>query len=265
MTNAAIPGAEPKFSPGIFAPAPRTNTIPAMLSALTRLEMTLLLRNGEQLLLTMLLPVTLLIGLCVLPFGEFPTPRADTFVPAIIAVAIMSTGFTGQAIAVGFDRRYGALKRLGANAVPRWAMITGKSAAVVIVVAMQSVILGTIGLVLGWRPSALEILILTAVIALGTVTFATLGLLLGGSLPAENVLPLANVLWLVLLGLCGVTVMSHGDAGTLQILAGLTPSGALATALRHADAGDVHLLSLAVLVVWWAAASWLARRTFTFV
>ena len=98
------------------------------------LELKLLLRNGEQLLLTMFIPITLLIGLTLLPlgpFGEQRDHRVAVFVPAIMALAVISTAFTGQTIAVAFDRRYGALKRLGATALPVWGIIAGKALAVV--------------------------------------------------------------------------------------------------------------------------------------
>ncbi len=104
--------------PGTFTPDPRPATVPTMLAAQFGLELKLLLRNGEQLLLTMFIPITLLVGLTLLPLGSFGTNRAATFVPAIMALAVISTAFTGQAIAVAFDRRYGALKRLGATALP---------------------------------------------------------------------------------------------------------------------------------------------------
>ena len=70
-----------------------------------------------------------------------------------MALAVISTAFTGQAIAVAFDRRYGALKRLGrdraagvghhrrASRWPWWP-----------VVFLQSILLGAIGFALGWRP-----------------------------------------------------------------------------------------------------------------
>ena len=70
------------------------------------------------------------------PLGSFGADRAATFVPAIMALAVISTAFTGQAIAVAFDRRYGALKRLGATALPVWGIIAGKSLAVVAVVVV---------------------------------------------------------------------------------------------------------------------------------
>src|SRR5690606_23885199 len=167
-----------RFPAGTFTPAPRPNTRATMLAAQTRLELILLLRNGEQLLLTMLIPITLLIGLTLLPFGDLGTDRVDQIVPAVMMVAVMSTAFTGQAIAVGFDRRYGALKRLGATALPKWGIVAGKSAAVLIVVVLQALLLGLIGAALGWRPEPAGLLLGAVVIALGTATFATMGLLL---------------------------------------------------------------------------------------
>ena len=124
----------------------------------------------------MFIPITLLIGLTLLPLGSFGDNRAATFVPVIMALAVISTAFTGQAIAVAFDRRYGALKRLGATALPVWGIIAGKSAAVVTVVFLQSIILGAIGFALGWRPPVAGLALGAAVIALGTAVFAALGL-----------------------------------------------------------------------------------------
>ena len=114
------------FPAGTFSPDPRPNSVPRMLAAQYQLDLKLLLRNGEQLLLTMFIPITLLIGLTLLPLGDFGKNRVAVFVPAIMAVAVISTAFTGQAIAVAFDRRYGALKRLGATALPVWASSRAK-------------------------------------------------------------------------------------------------------------------------------------------
>ena len=177
-----------RFAPGTFTPDPRPATVQKMLTAQFGLELKLLLRNGEQLLLTMFIPITLLVGLTLLPFGSFGDNRAATFVPAIMALAVISTAFTGQAIAVAFDRRYGALKRLGATALPVWGIIAGKSLAVLAVVFLQSIVLGAIGFALGWRPGIIGLALGAVVIALGTAAFAALGLLLGGTLRAEIVL-----------------------------------------------------------------------------
>ena len=256
--------ADNRFAAGTFAPNPQPAPPARMLASQTKLELTLLLRNGEQLLITMLIPITLLIGLTLLPIGDFGTDRVDTIVPAVMMVAIMSTAFTGQAIAVGFDRRYGALKRLGATPLPKWGIIAGKSAAVVIVVAMQTLLLGGIGFALGWRPSVLGLALGAVVIALGTVTFACMGLLLGGSLRAEIVLALANILWFAMAGIGSVIFADQINDG-VRIAAQIVPSGALAQALEDATAGSVNLVCVGILVAWAAVTGFIATRTFKFV
>jgi ABC-2 type transport system permease protein len=252
------------FPAGTFAPDPRPNTVANMLRAQFGLELKLLLRNGEQLLLTMFIPITLLIGMTLLPLGSFGDNRAATFVPAIMALAVISTAFTGQAIAVAFDRRYGALKRLGATALPVWGIIVGKSLAVVAVVFLQAIILGAIGLALGWRPSPVGLLLGAVIIALGTAGFAALGLLLGGTLKAEIVLALANLLWFVFAALGALTLESEAVPSTVQWIARLTPSGALIESLTQAMTNSVDWFGLAVLAVWGALAAVCALRWFRF-
>jgi ABC-2 type transport system permease protein len=234
-----------------------------MLAAQFALELKLLLRNGEQLLLTMFIPITLLVGLTLLPFGSFGDNRAATFVPAIMALAVISTAFTGQAIAVAFDRRYGALKRLGATALPVWGIIAGKSLAVVAVVFLQSIILGAIGFALGWRPDVAGLALGAVIIALGTAGFAALGLLLG-TLRAEIVLAVANLLWFVFAALGALTLETGMAPTTLAWVARLTPSAALTEALSRAMTPSVDWFGLAVLAVWGGVAALCALRWFRF-
>ncbi|MGV9414878.1 ABC transporter permease [Nocardia sp. NPDC003693] len=253
-----------RFAPGTFAPNPQPTTRARMMAAQTRLELILLLRNGEQLLLTMFIPITLLIGLTLLPLTGLGEHRVDRIVPAVMMVAVMSTAFTGQAIAVGFDRRYGALKRLGATPLPRWGIVAGKCAAVLIVVVLQSILLGAIGFALGWRPSIAGLALGAIVIALGTATFAALGLLLGGTLKAEIVLALANVLWFVMLGIASLVLMSDDVPQAVNLLARAVPSGALTATLERALQGGVDWYGFAVLAGWGGLAGWLATKYFRF-
>lgn len=253
-----------RFGPGTFAPAPQAATAPAMLLAQSWLELKLLLRNGEQLLLTMFIPIAMLVGLALLPLPGDATGSVADAVAAVMMVAVMSTAFTGQAIATGFDRRYGALKRLGATPLPRWGIVAGKSTAVLIVVVLQAVVLGAIGVVLGWRPSLAGLLLGAVVIALGTITFAALGLLLGGTLRADIVLALANIIWFLLLGVATLVFATVRVPAAAQVAARLTPSGALASALRAATGLSADWLALAALAVWGAAAAILAIRYFRF-
>ena len=253
-----------RFTPGTFSPDPRPATIRTMLTAQFAIELKLLLRNGEQLLLTMFIPITLLVGMTLLPLGSFGPNRTATFVPAIMALAVISTAFTGQAIAVAFDRRYGALKRLGATALPVWGIIAGKSLAVVTVVFLQSMLLGAIGFGLGWRPSAVGLLLGAAIIALGTAGFAALGLLLGGTLRAEIVLAVANLLWFVFAGFGALTIEGDMVSRTVRSVARLTPSGALTSALSQAMNPSVDWFGIAVLAAWGLVASLCALRWFRF-
>jgi ABC-2 type transport system permease protein len=257
---------ESHFPAGIFSPDPRPAAVPRMLAAQFALELKLLLRNGEQLLLTMFIPITLLVGLTLLPLGSFGNNRAATFVPVIMALAVISTAFTGQAIAVAFDRRYGALKRLGATALPVWGIIAGKSLAVVTVVFLQAIILGAIGFALGWRPHPAGLALGAAIIALGTAGFAALGLLLGGTLRAEIVLAVANLLWFVFAGLGALTADAATDmvAAPVKWAARLTPAGALTEALSQAMSVSVDWFGVAVLAAWGGLAALAALRWFRF-
>lgn len=252
------------FPTGTFTPDPRPSGVPRMLLAQYGLELKLLLRNGEQLLLTMFIPITLLVGLTVLPLGDFGANRVAVFVPAIMALAVISTAFTGQAIAVAFDRRYGALKRLGSTPLPVWGIIAGKSLAVVTVVFLQAILLGGIGLALGWRPQPPSLFLGAVIIALGTATFVAMGLLLGGTLRAEIVLAVANLLWFIFAGFGALTVESASVPAGLAWVARLTPSGALTEALTQATAVSVDWFGIAVLTAWGVVAGAAALRWFRF-
>ena len=115
MSEVADPGFR---SPGGATawPAPDPGSAPRarMITAQAGLELRILIRNGEQLLLTLIIPVALLAGFSLEPLIKTGSgPRIDFLVPGILALAVMSTAFTSQAIATGFERRYGVLKRLG--------------------------------------------------------------------------------------------------------------------------------------------------------
>jgi ABC-2 type transport system permease protein len=177
---------------------------------------------------------------------------------------VISTAFTGQAIAVAFDRRYGALKRLGATPLPVWGIIAGKSLAVVAVVFLQAIILGGIGFALGWRPSPAALVLGAAIIALGTAGFAALGLLLGGTLRAEIVLAVANLMWFVFAGFGALTLETDMIPTPVKWAARLTPSGALTEALSQAMTLHLDWFGAVVLAVWGALAALAALRWFRF-
>ncbi|HEX3647617.1 MAG TPA: ABC transporter permease [Pseudonocardiaceae bacterium] len=251
-----------RFAPGTFTPNPGTGRRSAMLYTQARTETLLALRNGEQVLLTLLIPLALLVGLTLLTAIPVAAPRIDSIAPRIVALAIMSSAFTSQAISLGFDRRYGVLKRLAATAIPRWLIVAGRLAAAGAVVVVQIVVLSVVAAVLGWHPHAAGIAWAVLLVVLGTLAFGALGVLLGGSLRAEIVLALANIIWFVLVLAAGATVAGSAQhaVGTAMLL---LPSTALADGLYTAlGNGTVPLWEpTVVLLVWGAVAALVATRT----
>lgn len=258
--------AHQRFEPGTFTPAPGRGPLGRMLLTHARVETAMTLRHGEQILLTLLIPLALLIGLTlldVLPTGDLgDVAKVDWVTPRILALAVMSSAFTGQAIALGFDRRYGVLKRLSATALPRWLLIAGRLLAALVVVAIQAVVLGVVAALLGWSPSPGGLAAGAALLVLGTLSFGALGVLLGGALRAEAVLALANVVWFVLLLAGGILLAPAALPAVLGDIVALLPSGALAEGLRAALVdGALDWPAVAVLAGWAAAAGALATRT----
>jgi len=101
-----------------FAPAPGAAPRSQMLRAQTAMELRLLLRNGEQVALTMVVPLLLEFFFNLPLLYSVGPRRIDFVVPSILALSVMSAAFTGLAIGTGFERKYGVLKRLGTTALP---------------------------------------------------------------------------------------------------------------------------------------------------
>jgi ABC-2 type transport system permease protein len=252
-----------RFVPGTFTPRPGRGSLPTMLAAQAGVELRLALRNGEQVLLTLLIPIVLLVGLTLVDVVDLPEPRVDSVMASVLALAVMSTAFTGQAIAFGFDRRYGVVRRLAATALPRWLLVAGRLAAVLGTVVVQLVVLGVIGALLGWRPDAADAGLALVLVLLGCAAFGSLGLLLGGTLRAEITLAVANVIWFLLLLGGGILIPLAQLPGPVATVAAYLPSGALAEGLRIALAGGAGTVTQPVLVLigWAVVAGVLAART----
>jgi ABC-2 type transport system permease protein len=245
------------------SPAPGAAPIGRQLAAQTAMELRLVLRNGEQLLLTIIIPTVLLILFASAPIANLPKPRIDFLVPGVLALAVMSTAFTGQAIGTGFERRYGVLRRLGTTPLPRGALLAAKTLSVLGVELLQVALLCLVGLGYGWSPHG-NTLVVIALLLLGTTAFSALGLLMAGTLRAEATLAAANLVYLVLLVLGGVafplTDFSDGVRHVLQLLPIAALSDGLRVVLR--SGGTVPLHDWITLLVWSAVAGSAAARWF---
>ncbi|MEU5210570.1 ABC transporter permease [Streptomyces sp. NPDC020742] len=237
---------------GTFAPRPGAAPLPRMIRAQAALETRMLLRNGEQLLLTVVIPTLLLVLFSAVDIVDTGAGKAvDFLTPGILALAVMSTAFTGQAIATGFERRYGVLKRLGASPLPRWALMTAKTCSVLVTEVLQIALLTVIAFALGWSPQGGPLPV-AGLLLLGTAAFSGLGLLMAGTLKAEATLAAANLVFLLLLVGGGVIVPLTKFPGAVQQVLHLLPISALSDGLRAVlqHGAGTPWSDLAVLAVW---------------
>jgi ABC-2 type transport system permease protein len=252
----------------LFTPDPGAAPLGRMITAQSALETRTLLRNGEQLLLTLVIPLLLLSAFSLEPLINFGAglSRIDFLTPGIIALAVMSTAFTSQAIATGFERRYGVLKRLGATPLSRGGLIAAKTLTVIGVELLQGALILAVALAIGWRPDASPVAVVTAplLILLGTAAFSGLALLMAGTLRAEATLAAANLVYILLLGLGGVVFPLTKFPAAARPALELLPTGALSTGLRNVlQHGAVFPAgNAATLAVWAAVAIAAAARTF---
>lgn len=250
-----------------FTPQPGAASAVAMVRAQMLMELRLLSRNGEQLLLTLVIPLLLLImgtrSDAIVDLG--PGRSIDIITPGVLALAVMSTSFTSLAIATGFERRYNVLKRLGAAPLPRWGLLVGKIGAVVVVETVQLLVLTSVARLVGWHPqggwSAFGWLVLLVLLA--TAAFGSLALLIAGTLRAEATLAVANLVYVLLLVGGGLLVPLTRYPGATHQFLELLPSGALGEGLRDVFAGLApDATAIVVLAVWAVVAGVVTSRTF---
>ncbi|MET9735820.1 ABC transporter permease [Streptomyces sp. NPDC006458] len=237
---------------GTYSPRPGAAPLSRMIAAQAVLETKMLLRNGEQLLLTAVIPTLLLVLFSSVDIVDTGDGEAvDFLTPGILALAVMSTAFTGQAIATGFERRYGVLKRLAASPLPRWGLMTAKTASVLVTEVLQVLLVTVIALALGWNPQGNPLAVFLLLV-LGTAAFSGLGLLMAGTLKAEATLAAANLVFLLLLVGGGVIVpLDKFPAGVQDVLA-LLPISALSDGLRDVlrNGAGMPWGDLGILAVW---------------
>lgn len=231
----------------------------------TRYELLLTMRRGENILITLIVPVLLLIFFASLNIVPPVNGSAINFLlPGILALAIMAAGMVNLGIATAYERYYGVLKRLGSSPLPRSGLIMAKVISILILEVVQLILLAGVAILFyRWQPAgALWLAILE--MALGTVAFAALGLAMAGALRAEVTLAGANALFLVFVLLGGGILPLNHLPGPLAAFAQLLPAAAL-TQLLQASLGAstaFPTFALIVLAIWAVAALLVAIRTF---
>lgn len=256
MSEVAMSELASSLVPGTFSPSPGSAPRRRMVFAQTAVEIRILLRNGEQLTLTLVIPLLLLAGFTLEDLVNLDTglTRVNYLTPGIIALAVTSAALTSLAITTGFDRRYGVLKRLGATPLSRSALIAAKTLTVILVELTQAVIVIGVAFALGWSPNARPVALIAVplLVLLGTAGLSGLALLMAGTLKAEVALASANLLYVVLLGVGGAVFPLTKFPGAVQPLLELLPTGALSSGLRDALARHTGLpvKDTIILAVW---------------
>ena len=278
MTGVPTPGAGARalagarvgadWRPGAGRPAPAWRATLAQAA----MELRLIARRGENLLVTLVIPVVLLLffgSLRVLPTGTAagsPARPIEALLPGILALAVISTSLVNLGIATAYERSYGVLKRLGGSPLPRAGLIAAKMLAVLVVELVQLALLAGIATAaFGWTPGpGWSAMLVALTVLLGTLAFAGLGLLMAGGLRAEATLAAANGLYIAFLLLGGIVLPVDQLPGVLTDLARLLPAAALSDALRIGLGGTPGDASGALLLLagWGFITAGLAARTF---
>lgn len=229
-----------------------------------RTELRILLRNGEQLLLILGIPVFLLVffgSVDVLPTGD--GAPIDFLVPGIIAVAVMSTSMVSLGISTGFQRSYGVFTRLGLTPLGSTRLIAAKSLAIAVVEILQISLIIGVGMAMGWRADASGLAAVVAGVVGGTLAFSGIGLFLAGRLRAEVNLATQNGLYLVLLLTSGMIIDTDSMPSIVDSTSKWLPARSLADVIRFHARGDVaEAQAWLTLLVWAVVAPLVAARVF---
>jgi len=239
------------------APAPRAKRI--MRHGL--IEARLLIRNAEQLLLALVIPLAILVA------GRFASTSVgnlELLGPSVLALAVWSSAFTSVAISTAFERRYGVLERLATTPLGKPGLLAGKALSVIMIIVGQLVILAGAAVGLGWRPTftPLSAVMAVVLVILATATFVCLALLLAGRLRAESTLGLANLIYVILLIGGALIIPLERYPAVLRPVIEALPTAALGEGLRAAASGQLLGWPLLVLLGWLVAAGLAAWKGF---
>ncbi len=232
----------------------------------TRTELMLSLRNGEQLLVSIAIPLLLLVffsSVEVLPLPDGVDNGVQFLAPGILALAVMSSAMVSLGIGTGFERQYKVLKRLGSTPLGRTRWVAAKIAMVLCLLVIQTLVLVGASFALGWSPGGTPALAPIAIL-LGASAFGGLGLLIAGTLRGTLTLALANGLYLVLLLLGGMIIPFDQMPGAIGTFGRALPSGALSQVLQSClrDGAPAAGSAWIVLAIWAVLAPAAAARFF---
>ncbi len=112
-------------------------------------ELLLTLRRGENILVTLIVPIILLIFFASLNIVPGVNGHVVNFLlPGILALAVMAAGMVNLGIATAYERYYGVLKRLGASPLSRSGLIIAKVVSILVLEVIQVILVGGVAILL---------------------------------------------------------------------------------------------------------------------
>jgi len=193
-------------------------------------EFKLNIRNGEQILLLLVIPIIVIVALTQTSFIAGKKWDIGEALAVSVSVSVLAAGFTSLAIATAFERRSGTLLAMGTTPLTRLELVVGKGFSIVYLAFVSTIGLVLIAVIIGWRPTW-SLVIVVPILILGILSVSGLAFLLAGTIRAEAVLALANSLFVIAI-LFGGMLVPYG--GTLGTISELFPPAALSTSMQIA-------------------------------
>jgi ABC-2 type transport system permease protein len=186
--------------------------------------------------------------------------------PGVVALSLLFTSFFA-AILIVFDRQMGFLKAVLVAPVPRMAIAVGK----ILSGAIQALVPGTLIMIfipfIGLKPDLLSFLEFVAAAAFAALTFSAMGVAVAARFKSMTVFPIvSNALLLPMFFLSGALYPLSAAPYWLQIAAHADPVAYGVDLMRGPLVGTYFFpvwLSITVLAVFIAVATWFATRIFT--
>jgi ABC-2 type transport system permease protein len=232
-------------------------------------ESRMMLRRREVVFFSVLLPTMFMLlfgGIYGSVKDENGISVINYLLPGYMVMAVMSVSFISLGVMTANERQYGILKRLGATPLPRAVLLTGKMAAIALVVTGAVVVLLALGLGFYGVRIIGGPLDIAAIVLLGVLVFATIGLMIGGMVKPEAAPAILNAAYFPMLFLGGALIPLTQMPDWLQQVGKLLPSYHFSNALIEVmvlghSLPDVWP-NLAAMAAWGAGAILVASRTF---
>jgi ABC-2 type transport system permease protein len=227
-------------------------------------------RDGEMMFWTLAMPVFFLV-LFSFAFAQGPSSRSASFlVPGIIGAQVLSSGFWGVGVMLATFREKNLLRRVYLTPMPHWIFFASLVAYRVALLAVQAIILVTVGSLLFHVKIIGNPFSVVGVLLLGTATFVSLGTIIGAlARTTESANNIASILTVPLAFVSDAYIpidrFPHAVSSALRLL----PSTQFIDTFRDVSVYGASVANygvwIAVLVAWAIVGTLISARTFRWI